>query len=122
MLSMEWIRKGNIFNDCHAQVPVVDTNHDGFWRIYYSKRENRGPSLPYYLDVEAGNPQNILRYSAEPILSPGNKGMFDNDSFVVLIFPDHGSRYMSKIYSDDWMKEQGFYDPDLPQNKPSTYI
>ena len=51
-----------------------------------------------------------------------NKGMFDNDSFVVLIFPDHGSRYMSKIYSDDWMKEQGFYDPDLPQNKPSTYI
>jgi len=51
-----------------------------------------------------------------------NKGMFDNDSFVVLVFPDHGSRYMSKIYSDDWMKEQGFYDPKLPHNKPSTYI
>ena len=51
-----------------------------------------------------------------------NKEMFDNDSFVVLIFPDHGSRYMSKIYSDDWMEAQGFYDPKLPQNKPSTYI
>jgi cystathionine beta-synthase len=48
--------------------------------------------------------------------------MFDKDSFVVLIFPDHGSRYMSKIYSDDWMKEQGFYDSEQPQNKPSTYI
>jgi cystathionine beta-synthase len=35
-------------------------------------------------------------------------GMFDNDSYVVLIFPDHGSRYMNKIYSDSWMKEQGF--------------
>ncbi|WP_299670165.1 PLP-dependent cysteine synthase family protein [uncultured Polaribacter sp.] len=35
---------------------------------------------------------------------------FDKDSFVVLIFPDHGSRYMNKIYSDSWMKEQGFLD------------
>lgn len=35
---------------------------------------------------------------------------FTNDSNVVIIFPDHGSRYMSKIYSDDWMNEQGFFD------------
>ena len=34
--------------------------------------------------------------------------MFNKDSFVVLIFPDHGSRYMNKIYSDSWMKAQGF--------------
>lgn len=50
------------------------------------------------------------------------KGFFDNDSVVVLIFPDHGSRYMNKIYSDTWMKEQGFYDSKLPQNKPANYI
>jgi len=36
------------------------------------------------------------------------KGMFDENSVVVVIFPDHGSRYMNKIYSNDWMKEQGF--------------
>ena len=36
------------------------------------------------------------------------KDMFDEDSFVVVIFPDHGSRYMNKIYSDNWMKAQGF--------------
>jgi cystathionine beta-synthase len=29
---------------------------------------------------------------------------------VVVIFPDHGSRYMSKIYSDKWMSDQGFFD------------
>ena len=33
---------------------------------------------------------------------------FDKDSVVVVIFCDHGSRYMSKIYSDKWMKDQGF--------------
>jgi cystathionine beta-synthase len=38
------------------------------------------------------------------------EGMFDADSKVVIIFPDHGSRYMSKVFSDDWMNEQGFFD------------
>ena len=36
------------------------------------------------------------------------KKTFSKDSVVVLVFPDHGSRYMNKIYSDNWMKEQGF--------------
>lgn len=35
---------------------------------------------------------------------------FTKDSNVVVIFPDHGSRYMSKIFSDEWMNEQGFFD------------
>ena len=37
-------------------------------------------------------------------------GEFNEDSNVVVIFPDHGSRYMSKIYSDQWMADQGFFD------------
>lgn len=37
-------------------------------------------------------------------------GTFNENSNVVVIFPDHGSRYMSKIYSDEWMSEQGFFD------------
>lgn len=36
------------------------------------------------------------------------KGYFNNNSEVILVFPDHGSRYMNKIYSEAWMKEQGF--------------
>ncbi|SFJ37880.1 PLP-dependent cysteine synthase family protein [Myroides guanonis] len=38
------------------------------------------------------------------------EGVFNENSNVVLIFPDHGSRYMSKVFSDDWMSEQGFFD------------
>jgi len=38
------------------------------------------------------------------------EGEFDKNSNVVVIFPDHGSRYMSKVFSDDWMSEQGFFD------------
>ncbi|HEY5687703.1 MAG TPA: cysteine synthase family protein [Yeosuana sp.] len=40
----------------------------------------------------------------------GEEGRFKKNDYVVVIFPDHGSRYMSKIYSDKWMKEQGFFD------------
>jgi len=35
-------------------------------------------------------------------------GRFDKNSVVVVLLADHGSRYMNKIYSDKWMKEQGF--------------
>lgn len=38
------------------------------------------------------------------------EGEFTATSNVVIIFPDHGSRYMSKIYSDEWMSDQGFFD------------
>lgn len=33
---------------------------------------------------------------------------FNENDCVVLIFPDHGSRYITKVFSDEWMKEQGF--------------
>lgn len=50
------------------------------------------------------------------------KGYFDKNSKVVLILPDHGSRYMEKIYSDDWMKEQGFFDTQKQAHVEVEYI
>ena len=38
------------------------------------------------------------------------KGAFKPTDVVVLIFPDHGSRYMSKVFNDQWMENQGFFD------------
>ena len=35
-------------------------------------------------------------------------GEFDENSKVIAVLPDHGSRYLSKIYNDDWMKQKGF--------------
>ena len=40
----------------------------------------------------------------------GEEERFKKDDVVVVIFPDHGSRYMSKVYSDKWMNDQGFFD------------
>ncbi|WMN11282.1 cystathionine beta-synthase [Marivirga salinae] len=30
------------------------------------------------------------------------------DDVMVIILPDHGTRYLGKIYNDDWMKDHGF--------------
>jgi cystathionine beta-synthase len=49
-------------------------------------------------------------------------GVFNQNSNIVVIFPDHGSRYMSKIYSDDWMSEQGFFDSETEEIVPIEYI
>ena len=38
---------------------------------------------------------------------------FTEDDVVVIIFHDHGSRYIGKIYNDDWMRERGFLDVGL---------
>ncbi|MYB34792.1 MAG: pyridoxal-phosphate dependent enzyme [Gammaproteobacteria bacterium] len=31
-----------------------------------------------------------------------------DDDVVVIILPDHGTRYLAKVYNDDWMKDHGF--------------
>ena len=48
------------------------------------------------------------------------EGEFDNKSYIVIVFADHGSRYLSKIYSDEWMNNQGFYDSNFYQPNLNT--
>ena len=38
------------------------------------------------------------------------KEHFTKDDVVVILFHDHGSRYVGKIYNEQWMREQGFLD------------
>ena len=41
------------------------------------------------------------------------KDRFGPDDVVVVIFHDHGSRYIGKLYNDDWMRERGWLDKDV---------
>lgn len=38
------------------------------------------------------------------------KDRFKKGDVVVVIFHDHGSRYLGKMFNDVWMKEKGFFD------------
>jgi cystathionine beta-synthase len=35
-------------------------------------------------------------------------------SFIVAFLPDTGMRYLSKVYSDEWMRERGYVDSEVP--------
>ena len=44
------------------------------------------------------------------------KHMFKEGDLVVVIFHDHGSRYLGKMFNDEWMRDRGF----LEQQKPTA--
>ncbi len=50
------------------------------------------------------------------------EGIFKKEHLIVAIFPDHGSRYMSKVYSDKWMEDQGFFDSKKSASETIQYI
>ena len=41
------------------------------------------------------------------------KKHFKKDDVVVVLFHDHGSRYIAKIFNDDWMRERGFLEEEI---------
>ncbi|QOD61704.1 pyridoxal-phosphate dependent enzyme [Polaribacter haliotis] len=41
------------------------------------------------------------------------KHHFTKDDVVVVLFHDHGSRYVGKMFNDDWMRERGFLEEDI---------
>jgi len=38
------------------------------------------------------------------------KDNFRKGDVIVVIFHDHGSRYLGKMFNDDWMREKGFFE------------
>jgi len=41
------------------------------------------------------------------------KEHFGPDDVVVVLFHDHGSRYVGKMFNDEWMKERGFLEEEV---------
>ena len=41
------------------------------------------------------------------------KEHFTKDDVVVVLFHDSGSRYVGKMFNDDWMRERGFLDEEI---------
>jgi len=55
-----------------------------------------------------------IKYMAERDLGP--------DKTVVVLLPDNGSRYLSKVFDDNWMRENQFLDNDWAETTISAVI
>ncbi|HEX4997660.1 MAG TPA: cystathionine beta-synthase [Terriglobia bacterium] len=56
--------------------------------------------------IFAGGSSGAVLHIALKIAEP-----LDEKSLVVIVIPDSGARYLSKIYNDNWMKENQFLEP-----------
>jgi len=56
----------------------------------------------------------------------GNGAALSEDDMVVVLLPDSGSRYLSKVFDDNWMRENGFLEQasvaDLLASRPREVI
>lgn len=90
---MKWIKKGLIFKtdrqfdwmNSHAQCPTAVVLSDRI-RIFFSARLVDQQSLPTFIDVEKGNPQNIIALNPEPVLGMGRRGTFDENGLIPSFF------------------------------------
>jgi cystathionine beta-synthase len=54
----------------------------------------------------------------------------DGDDVMVIVLPDSGTRYLSKVYDDDWLRENGFLErlwvdiraSDIQSAKPASQV
>jgi cystathionine beta-synthase len=60
-------------------------------------------------------------------LEYAKENLAEND-VMVIILPDHGTRYLNKIYNDSWMKDHGFLNKnfasarDIVKNRPASQL
>jgi cystathionine beta-synthase len=45
-----------------------------------------------------------------------------SDKLVVVLLPDGGSKYLGKIYNDNWMRENQYLDSDLMETRVATVL
>jgi hypothetical protein len=88
---MTWIKLKHLFVAdnhfdwmfSHGSNPVFSKLEGSVNRIYFTCRDSQSRSHIAYVDVDFDNDFKIVNISKEPVLKPGNLGMFD-DSGVVM--------------------------------------
>lgn len=100
---MKLIKKEFIFNTneeqdwsrMYAVAPIVDRIDEKRWRIYYSTRDSFNHSRPTYIEVEAGNPTNILYEHDRPLFGLGKIGTFDDCGITLSSISNYkGKKYL----------------------------
>ncbi len=86
---MAWIKKGLIFSvdnltpimRTHTLAPTPLILGDSI-RIFFSSRNEKNQSYPFYLDVSSKNPKEIKYIHKTPLFELGELGAFDDDGIM----------------------------------------
>ena len=116
-LLTKYFRTGEVdMNEVHPYISegfgedFVPENYDMKWIDHFEQVTDKdGAIMARRLAKEEGI---FCGYSAGSCIQGlmQLKSRLKKDDLVVCIFHDHGSRYVAKVYNDQWMIERGFLD------------
>lgn len=88
---MGWKKLGHVFVPAgnhawmrsHASNPVAEHRGGSRFRVYFSSRDSDNRSSIGWVEIDLSHPQDILAVSEKPVLSPGERGTFDDSGVTV---------------------------------------
>ena len=100
---MEWKKLGLIFcpennHDwmvSHAANPVAELLRGMLFRVYFSCRDEDNRSSVGFIELDIRNPNEILRLASEPVIQPGEPGLFDDSGVSIgCLIVTNGKKYL----------------------------
>ena len=109
-LMLKWVKKGLIFEpkgrvdwiQSYSWVPIAQALGDGYFRIYFSGRNQDNLSQPGAFTIHIDRPHEILEFSSQPLLTLGPLGAFDDSGVIPCWILDHGGK--KYMYYSGWMQ------------------
>lgn len=97
---MKWKKLGHVFRQDgslgwrlnSALTPTPFLLNEQTIRVYAGFRDEEGISRIGYVDLDAGNPTKVKGISAQPVLSRGRDGCFDDNGVILGDVMRHGDR------------------------------
>lgn len=100
---MKWRKLGRVYAPdgtkpwmrSHAANPIAEPMGGDQFRIYFSSRDTENRSSISFIEIDLKRPATVLREADEPVLGPGEPGMFDDSGVSIgCIVPVDGRRYL----------------------------
>lgn len=76
----------------HAAVPIAESVGGDLFKIYFSTRDKSNRSFTGYVVIDINHPNQILELSADPVLSPGGLGEFDDSGAMATWLTNQGDQ------------------------------
>lgn len=76
----------------HAANPTAEHIEGDRFKIYFSSRDVENRSFISWVDIDLSHPTEVLSIAAEPVLSPGEPGMFDDSGCSIGCIARVGTR------------------------------
>jgi hypothetical protein len=103
--------KGLPWQQSHAALPTRFHLEGSFYRIFFSSRDRDNRAHVGSFDIDLDDPLRVFNVAAEPVLAPGDWGMFDDHGVQAcsIARADNGDLYLYYLGWSTGKKEPLFY-------------